>query len=231
MSKIETVCPFCKTPILVEKNSLGVSAHGLNKIQCSHCSKRWEEDLSQTGSLAKSAPADGMAAVRQRLIELGRVVDDYIARQAKFKPNGADQVQKATVLKFVAGMPEGMMLESDIADAAEAARQQSAFVTKAANNDATARVELQKALANGRPVASPNYVRAEDGLEKDAPSRFYTAESVRPGVQQYHNMPQNVERASTPAPDERRPFQPGGETDLNKAHAAAKHAVANGKRV
>ncbi len=33
MSKVETVCPFCKEPILVEKNSFGVSAHGLNKVR------------------------------------------------------------------------------------------------------------------------------------------------------------------------------------------------------
>jgi len=120
MSKVETACPHCRKWNTVEKSSTSVTAFGY-RIQCSHCSKYWEDTLGETGSLAKSAPADGMAAVRQRLIELGKVVDDYIARQAKFKPNGADQVQEATVLKFVAGMPEGMMLGSDIADAAEAA--------------------------------------------------------------------------------------------------------------
>jgi transposase-like protein len=66
MSKFEVVCPFCRKPNGVEKNSFGVSAHGLQKIQCSHCSKRWEENLSDTGGLVKSAPAPSseLAALR-----------------------------------------------------------------------------------------------------------------------------------------------------------------------
>ncbi len=63
MSKVETVCPFCKKAIAVEKNSFGVSAHGLNKVECEHCSKRWEENLT-ADSLAKSAPASELAALR-----------------------------------------------------------------------------------------------------------------------------------------------------------------------
>jgi hypothetical protein len=103
-----------------------------------------------------------------RLAELGRVVDAYVARNAtpaRFQPQG--QETTPTVLKFVAGMPGGAMLESNIAESAEVSRQQnSAFVTKAANEDAAAQVALQKALANGKPVTSPNYTRVGDGLEE-----------------------------------------------------------------
>src|SRR6267143_446605 len=215
MSKIETVCPFCKTPILVEKNSFGVCAHGLNKIQCSHCSKRWEEDLSETGSLAKSAPAqsDGMAAVRQRLIELGKVVDDYIARQAatrpaRVRPSG-DQVQEATVLKFVAGAPGGMMFQTDPAEA-------PAHVTKAAGSDAVAEAELQKALANGRPVTSPEYVRVG---ESGASASFQPRPNIAVTNAETPAFGGGaVEKTFTPAPAEHRPFQPKGNTDLNKTH-------------
>jgi hypothetical protein len=56
MSKVETFCPYCKKQVVVEKR-FDVSAYGLNKVQCSHCSKRWEERLSEPGALAKSAPA------------------------------------------------------------------------------------------------------------------------------------------------------------------------------
>jgi len=148
-------------------------------------------------------------------------------RPASFQPQGQET---ATVLKFVAGMPGGVILESDVADAA---RQQSTFVTKTASGEVVAHTELQKALANGKRVTSPNYTRADDGLEKDAPARFHTVESVAPGVQQSHNMPgaPNVERAFTPAPAEGRPFQPNGETDLNKAHAAVRDALSKGERV
>ena len=62
MSKIETVCPFCKKPTVVEKSSFGALADGLQNIQCPHCSKRWAEDLSVTGKLAKSAPAPSTEA-------------------------------------------------------------------------------------------------------------------------------------------------------------------------
>lgn len=170
MSKVEVVCPYCKKPTVVEK-SFDVSAHGLNKVQCSHCSKRWEESLTEPGVLSKSAPSSGMAKLRDSLAELGRVVDAYVARRAaqqpaRFQPQG---YEPATVVKFVAGMQGGLLLESDITATAEAARQHSAFVTKAADRDAVAHAELEKALANGKPLTSPNYTRPGDGLEKEAP--------------------------------------------------------------
>jgi hypothetical protein len=134
--------------------------------------------------------------------------------------------EAATVLKFVAGMPGGIMIESDVS---ESARQDSIFVTKAASREVVARAELEKALANGRPVTSPEYER----IGGSGAGRFHTVECVAPGVQQYHNMPNapNVEKAFTPATDGDRQFKPDGENDLTKAQAAVKHALANGKRV
>ena len=225
MRKIEAVCPYCAKAKTVE--TIGTATN--LSLKCAHCSKSWDEDLSETGSLAKSAPApsDGMAAVRQRLIELGKVVDDYIARQAatrpaKFKPSGGDQAQEATVLKFVAGAPGGVMLQID---ATESAPDAPAFVTKAADNDAAARAELQKALANGMPVTSPEYVRVG---ESGAPARFQPVQNI--AVTNAFGGG-TVEKTFTPAPAERRPFQPNGNTDLSKADAAVRHALANGKKV
>jgi hypothetical protein len=240
MSK-EVVCPFCKKSNPVEKYSFsGELAYDLPEIKCPNCSKSWGENVIEAGRLAKSAPSNELAELRVQLnaqfAELLSKINGLTERRAaaprsvSFQPQG---YEPATVLKFVAGMPGGLMLEPNTAELAEESRQESAFVTKSANREAVAHAELQKALANGKPVTSPNYVRANDGLEKGAPARFSTAESVAPGVQQFHNTPgaPNVERAFTAAPDEHRPFQPGGETDLGKAHSAVKHALANGKPV
>ncbi len=65
----------------------------------------------------RSNQSDGMAEVRQRIAELGKVVEAYVARHTaapstRFQPQGEET---ATVLKFVAGMPGGMVLESDVA--------------------------------------------------------------------------------------------------------------------
>jgi hypothetical protein len=231
MSKFTTDCPHCRKLNVVEKSSASVSTYGY-RIQCSHCSKHWDDSLGEDKSFFKSAPSGELSKLRENLAELGRVVDAYVARRAapqpaRFQPQGQET---ATVLKFVAGMPGGLMLEPNPADIAEAARQESAFVTKTASGEAAAQAELQKALANGRSVTSPNYTRLDDGLEKDAPSRFYTVESVTPGVQKFHNMPPDAARASAAAPVENRPFQPGRDTDLNKAHAAVREALANGKQ-
>lgn len=239
MSKVEAVCPFCNKPSAFEKSS-HADVYGLQRVQCPHCSKQWSENLSATGALSKSAPSPSseLAQLRVQLnaqfAELLSKLQGLIERRAtpprsvSFQPMGEGT---GTVQKVVAGMPGGAMAESDIAEAAEASRQSAAFVTKAANSDAVAHAELQKALANGKPITSPNYTRLDDGLEKAAPSRFNTVESVAPGVQQFHSMPANSGRASAAAPAEHRPFQPGGETDLSKAHAAVNHALANGKRV
>jgi hypothetical protein len=188
------------------------------------------------GSLAKSAPVPSveLAALRVSVLtqmdELTKKINDLLERRsaatspASFQHDGGGQ-EGATVLKAVAGMPVGLMLESEVL---KSARQDSAFVTKAASSEVVARAELEKALANGRPVTTPEYER----IGGSGAGTFRTVESVAPGVQQYHNMPHtpNVEKAFTPA-TEHRQFQPDGENDLTKAEAAVKHALANGKRV
>jgi hypothetical protein len=192
MSKFATDCPYCRKSNVVEKSSASVSTHGF-RIACSHCSKSWDDSLGEDAGFFKSAPSGEFTKLRENLAELGRVVDAYVARNAaatpaRFQPQGGETAP--TVLKFVAGMPGGVMLESDLAESAEASRQQnSAFVTKSASEDAAAGAALQKALANGRPVTSSNYTRVGDGLEKDARSTTI------------------VERTA-PAPATRRSFQP-----------------------
>jgi hypothetical protein len=168
MSKVTTDCPHCRKLNVVEKSSASATTHGY-KIQCSYCSKSWDDSLGDDDSFFKSAPSGEMVKLRESLAELGRVVDAYVARNAapaRFQPQGEEP---GTVLKFVAGMPGGVMLEADVAESAELSRQQAAFVTKTASEEVS-RAALQKALDNGRPVTSPNYTRVGDGLEKDAQS-------------------------------------------------------------
>jgi hypothetical protein len=187
--------------------------------------------------------SDGMAEVRQRIAELGKVVDAYVARHtvapsARFQPQGEET---ATVLKFVAGMPGGVMLESDIADAVEASRQHSVFVTKTHNGEAVAAAELRKALDNGTPVGFQSH------SGHGAAARFRPAETVAPGVQRFrsasdgdanfHETPgntldatHNVEKTHGSA-GERRQFQPGGQTDLGKADAECRDALTKGRPV
>ena len=191
MSKTTTDCPYCRKLNVVEKSSASVTTYGY-RIRCSHCSKSWDDSLGEDASFFKSAPSGDFTQLRENLAELGRVVNAYVARRAapqpaRFQPRGEETT---TVLKFVAGMPGGVMLESDVAESAEASRQQnSSFVTKSANEDAAAHAALQKALANGRPVTSSNYTRIGDGLEKDARSTTITERTA-------------------PVPATRRSFQP-----------------------
>ena len=109
MSKIETVCPFCKKQIVVEKNHFGVGehAHGLHEIQCSHYSKSWQQNLSVT--LAKSAPAlcsnlaELRVRVRGQLDELMTKINALVAnctvaaRQTRFNPQGVEKNDLAAV--------------------------------------------------------------------------------------------------------------------------------------
>jgi hypothetical protein len=109
MSKIETVCPFCKKQIVVEKNHFGVGehAHGLHEIQCSHYSKSWQQNLSVT--LAKSAPAlsnelsELRVQVRGQLDELMTKINALVAnrtataRQTRFNPQGVEKDDLAAV--------------------------------------------------------------------------------------------------------------------------------------
>ena len=84
MTKVETV----KKQIVVERNHFGVGehAHSLQDIRCSHCSKRWKEDLSVTR--AKSAPtlssnlAELRVLVRGQLDELMTKINALVARRA-----------------------------------------------------------------------------------------------------------------------------------------------------
>jgi hypothetical protein len=102
MSKVDAVCPFCRKPNAVEKSSFA-DRHGLQDVQCSHCSKRWDENLSDTGRLAKSAtvPSSELAAlrvqVRAQMDELVKKINGLIERRtvatgsARFNINGVEK--------------------------------------------------------------------------------------------------------------------------------------------
>ncbi len=109
MTKVETVCPYCKRQIVVERNHFGVGehAHSLQDIRCSHRSKRWKEDLSVT--LAKSAPAlssnlaELRVQVRGQLDELMTKINALVpsrtaaAPQTRFNPQGVEKNDLAAV--------------------------------------------------------------------------------------------------------------------------------------
>jgi hypothetical protein len=232
MRKIEAVCPYCAKAKTIETSGTATNV----SLKCAQCSKSWDEDLSEAGSLAKSAPVPSseLAGLRvqlnaqfaELLSKLQGLTERRATAPASFQPQ---REETATVLKFVAGMPGGVMLESDIADSAEASRQHPTFVTKAANGDAVAHAELEKALANGRPVTSHEYERIG---ESGTPARFQPV----PNIAVSNSFAPafgggTVEKTVTPAPAEHRPFHPNGNTDLSKADAAVRHALANGKKV
>jgi len=89
-----------KRQIVVEKNHFGVGeehAHSLQDVQCSHCSKRWKEELSVT--LVKSAPAlsNNLAELRVQLDELMTKINALVANRAaaaqqmRFNPQGVEK--------------------------------------------------------------------------------------------------------------------------------------------
>jgi hypothetical protein len=159
MSNVSAVCPFCKKQNAVEKSSTSVTAHGLNKIRCSHCSKYWEEHLSEPGVLAKSAPAPSseLAAlrvqVRAQMEELTKRINALLesraaaARQSKFNPQGveksdvvAQELQKA----LESGKPVTFQPEFSAS---------ARFNTGGVEKSDVAEQELQKALANPKRVS------------------------------------------------------------------------------
>ncbi len=142
MSKIEAVCPYCHKANALEVASLS-KVVGLQNIQCSHCSKRWDEDLSATSRFIKSAPVPSseLAALR---VQVRAQMDELLV-----KINGLLQQREA------ASRPIG-------------------FNTKGVEKSDVAAQELEKALANGKPVT----FQAESG----SAARFTTVDSIGVGV-------------------------------------------------
>src|SRR5882762_1941737 len=118
MSKVETACPHCRKWNTVEKSSTSVTAHGY-KIQCSHCSKYWEDSLGEPGVLAKSAPSSELAALRVQV-----------------------RAQMEELTKRINGLLESR----------QAAARSVRFNTSGFEKSDGVGQELQKALANGKPV-------------------------------------------------------------------------------
>ena len=75
MRKIEVVCPHCAKTKTIETAGSAMNV----MLKCAHCLKSWDENFSETGILAKSAPSGEFAKLRENLAELGRVVDAYVA--------------------------------------------------------------------------------------------------------------------------------------------------------
>ena len=142
MSKFEVVCPYCKEPNTVEKSSF-VDRYGLQNINCSHCSKSWAGNLSETGRLAKSTPAASTelpalrVQVRAQMDELLKKINGLIERRA-------------------------------------AASGPARFNTSGVEKADVAAQELEKALANGKPVTFET--------EASTSARFQTVESIASGV-------------------------------------------------
>jgi transposase-like protein len=171
MSNVSAICPFCKRTNAVEKNSFGVSAYGLNKVECSHCSKSWEENLVETGSLAKSAPSELAVLrvqIRAQMEELTKRINGLLetrqaaARLARFNPAGveksdlvAQELNKALSNgKPVTFQPEGggsarFQTVESVASGVRTAPG-GRFVPDGFEKNATAEEELKKALA--RPM-------------------------------------------------------------------------------
>jgi hypothetical protein len=157
MSKVEVVCPFCKKQVVVEK-SFDVSAHGLNKVQCSHCSKRWEERLTEPGGLTKSAPAPSseLAELRVQLnaqfAELLSKLHGLTERRAapgpaRFNTSGVEKSEVAGQ-ELTKALANGKPLTYQRPETNAAARFQPNGVEKSD----TAGQELTKALASGKPA-------------------------------------------------------------------------------
>jgi len=175
MSKFETVCPYCKKTNAVEKSSF-VDEHGLQKIQCSHCSKGWATDLSVTDSLTKSAPgasselAELRVQVRAQLNELTKRINGLIesravaARLARFNTTGvekSDVVAQELEKALANGQPvafhpsEGSSRRFQTVESVgsgQRVRSGAAFDTNGIEKSDVADQELQKALGNGKPV-------------------------------------------------------------------------------
>ena len=150
---------------------------GLQDIQCSHCSKHWHEDLSVTNRLIKSAPVPSTEL--SALIVQVRGQIDELAKKI------------------------GDLAERRTAAAAQSARFNTSGVEK---SDVVAQ-ELNKALANGKPVGV-------EAPESGSP-RFQTVASI--------GSAQRVRSGQ--------PFDVGGVEKSDVADHELRKALGNGKPV
>jgi transposase-like protein len=169
MSKVVTVCPHCKKANTVEKASSGVGeyAHGVQNIQCSHCSKSWIEDMDVTGSeLAKSVQPTSLAAlrvqVRAQFDELLKQINALQERRAaaarlaaKFNTSGVEKSDVAEA-ELKKALDNGTSLTfqtlSGVRSSGAAPASSGRFVPDGVEKSDVAGQELTKALANGKPV-------------------------------------------------------------------------------
>jgi len=80
MSKIETVCPYCKKTNPVQKSN-SVDRYGLENIRCGHCSKSWQGNLSDVNQLVKSArPGGEVADLAVLRVQVRGQLDELVKR-------------------------------------------------------------------------------------------------------------------------------------------------------
>ena len=173
MSKVEVVCPHCDKPNAVEK-SIFADRHGLQKIQCSHCSKSWAEDLSVTGTLAKSAhaPSSELAELRVEinaqftalLAKLNGIIERRATAARRFNTSGVErsdvtlhELQKAlangTPITFQSADSTPLRFQTaESVGSGRRVRSGQPFDTNGVEKSDVADAELQRALDSGKPV-------------------------------------------------------------------------------
>jgi hypothetical protein len=98
--EVEAICTHCHKANAVAKNRDVIDKYGLQKVHCAHCSKSWEENLSDA-TLAKSAGSTDLATlrvqVRSQIDELLKRITGLIeerktaSRPAKFQTGGVEK--------------------------------------------------------------------------------------------------------------------------------------------
>src|SRR5882757_9455782 len=161
MNKVETICPYCKKTTAVVRKSFGALT-GRQDVQCSHCSKSWEEDLSDSNRLAKSVHPTSLAElrvqVRAQFDELLKQINalqerrTVAIRSAKFNTSGIEKsdVAEQEIQKALAdGKPLNFQTLSGTRPSGGAAASSGRFVPDGVEKSDLAGQELTKALSNG----------------------------------------------------------------------------------
>lgn len=178
MNKVETICPHCKTTNSVEKSSSEIDRYAMQDIKCAHCSKSWQEDLSDSNRLAKSFQPTSLAELRtnlkaqldELLKQINALQDRRAAaasRAAKFNTNGrevekSDEINREFLNKALdngtpvtfqpsgSSAPRFQTVES--VGSGQRVRSGAPFDVNGVEKSDTADAELRKALAAGKPV-------------------------------------------------------------------------------
>lgn len=177
MSKTGAICPYCNAPNTVERSRFGPSA-GLEKVQCAHCQKSWQEDFGASATLAKSAPpaasSTDLAALRTQiraqvdelLAKVNALIERRAAASRKFNPQGVEKsdVAQQELTKALSngkrvtfeapesGSPKFQTVFS--IGSGQRVRSGQPFDVNGVEKSDTADAELRKALGSGKSPAA-----------------------------------------------------------------------------